>query len=300
VLFPTLSALNSPPTATGECLPLCPPTPPSPSEAPAPQTLRRPRSVSHSVAPRQATPPLLGPSRTRSGSRRRRTVDALLGAAILRCCLRCGPSPDVARDVPYTTRHRPRCRRRCRCCPGPRCRRCSGSSLMLSLSPSSLKLLPSSLSLLLSSIANFVPNRTFEPLGRIAAHVSALKPRPLLSPSSLSRSSPSRSSLLSVSQKPPMPSPPRMLSLPVPVLSCRPRRRCCGRRRSRVLATPRLPDETRPPSSPPRPNPNSLSRLVPEPPSRHAPEPSSCVSPPTATPLPSRETRPTFLERDSD
>lgn len=86
---------------------------------------------------------------------------------------------DVARDVPSTQLAiAPRCRRRCRCCPGPRCRRCSGSSLMLSLSPSSLKLLPSSLSLLLSSIANFVPNRTFEPLGRIAAHVSALKPRP--------------------------------------------------------------------------------------------------------------------------
>jgi len=92
VLFPTLSALNSPPTATGECLPLCPPTPPSPLKLQRPQTLRRPRSVSHSVAPRQATLPLLGPSRTRSGSRRRRTVDALLGAAILRCCLRCGPS----------------------------------------------------------------------------------------------------------------------------------------------------------------------------------------------------------------
>jgi hypothetical protein len=98
-----------------------------------------------------------------------------------------------------------------------------------------------------------------------------------------------------------------MLSLPVPVLSCRPHRRCCGRRRSRTLETPRLPDETRPrlssrraPTRTPfsRPVPNSppvATRLNPL--SRHAPEPSSCVSPPTAAPLsPERDTRPTFLE----
>jgi hypothetical protein len=94
-----------------------------------------------------------------------------------------------------------------------------------------------------------------------------------------------------------------MLSLPVPVLSCRPRRRCCGRRRSRVLATPRLPDETRPPplSSRRAPTRTPLSRLVPNPPSRDThPNPPPASRPPTATPPPSRETRPTFLERDSD
>lgn len=153
-----------------------------------------------------------------------------------------------------------------------------------SLFRSSLKL-PASSSLMLSSIANLAPT---------APSKRSVESRPA-SPQ------PNLAHLLSVSQKPPPPVPPsQMLSPSALVLSCRPHRRCCGRRRSRTLATPRLPDETRPRLSSRRaPTRTPLLASRPEPSSRcDQPDPSSCVSPPTATPpSPERDTRPTFLER---
>jgi len=101
VLFPTLSALNSPPTATGECLPLCPPTPPSPSEAPAPRHFD-----ALEVSPTAWPPPGHAPSsrtvpntvRVSSTSNRRRTTRC--GHPALLSAVR--SLSDVARDVPST------------------------------------------------------------------------------------------------------------------------------------------------------------------------------------------------------
>ncbi|MDL0132269.1 hypothetical protein PNP59_15300, partial [Halobacterium salinarum] len=131
--------------------------PPSLRSPSAPDT-STPQKCLPQRGPRQATLSRLGPSRTRSGSRRRRTVDVLRAAVSPAVLLAVRSLSDVARDAP---RH--------------------NSLLVLVLSPSPLRSslkLPASSSLMLSSIADAVPNRTFETLGRIAARVSATKPRP--------------------------------------------------------------------------------------------------------------------------
>jgi len=215
VLFPTLSALNSPPTATREVSPALPTHPTlSLLSSSAPRHFDALEVSPTAMAPPSALP-LLGPSRSTvrvsSTSNRRRTA---AGAAILRCCLRCGPSGRRSRRPLYNSPS-PRCRRRCRCC------RSSLSSLFRVVADAVAVALVAEvaavvLSLLLSSIRELRPQPHLRTARSNRGPRLRLNPRPLLSPSSLSVLSPSRSSLLSVSQKPPMPSPPRMLSLPVP------------------------------------------------------------------------------------
>lgn len=304
MLFPTLSALNSPPTATGGSVSRSAHPPhPLPLKLQRPQTLRRPRSVSHSVAP--ARPRSLFSDRPEHGPGLVDVEPSTHYSVRPSCVAVCGAVPlgRRSRRPLYTTRHRP------------------------PLSPSLSLLSRSSLSSLFRVVADAVAVALVAEVAAVVPVAAAVLDRELRPQPHLRTARSNRGPRLRTQTSPPYcrrrrcpgprrrgrrccpcrrsrrcRPPPRMLSLPVPVLSCRPRRRCCGRRRSRVLATPRLPDETRPPPLlPPRPNPNSPLASRPEPSfSRHAPEPSSCVSPPTATPPPSRETRPTFLERDSD
>jgi len=289
VLFPTLSALNSPPTATGECLPLCPPTPPSPSEAPAPQTLRRP-AVSHSVAPPGHAPSsrtVPNTVRVSSTSNRRRTTRC--GHPALLSAVRSSRT-SLATSPPNNS-------------PSP------------PLSPSLSLLSWSSLSSLFRVVADAVAVALVAEVAAVVPVAAAVLDRELRPPTAPSNRS--------VESRPTSPHSnllaPTVAVVAVPVLAvavvvavrveaadavpaadlcrCRSLVLSCrlavavGRRRSRVLATPRLPDETRPPPPPPLPNGNSLASR-PEPPSRHAPEPSSCVCPRLPLPPPSRHAPP--------
>lgn len=156
----------------GECLPLRPATTHPPLRSPsAPRHFDAARSVSHSVAPaRPRSPSRTVPNTVRvpSTPNRRRSS---------RCGLPCGA---VCGAVPLGRRSR---RPPIQLPPRPSAVAVAVAVVadavpIQSLSflfRSSLKL--SASSSLLSPIADAVPNRTFETLGRIAARVSALKPR---------------------------------------------------------------------------------------------------------------------------